>query len=141
MRLNTGEIGVVTAPNPANAQCPLVSVVRNALSVVRKQQQVTVRVHPNQVKSVQENLNRIMAPYPNIKFMDVVPDLRLATGDCILESEIGMVEASVESQLEIIRKALTKSFKRRGNSVDQQLDAIERSLVQSMRKKAKRSVG
>ncbi|MFO1058417.1 MAG: HrpE/YscL family type III secretion apparatus protein [Dongiaceae bacterium] len=85
-------------------------VVKNALSVVRSQKQVTVRVAPDQAAAVKEQLNDILKPYPSIGMVDIVADGRLSRGGCILESDIGSVDASVEIQLEAIRRAIAKSF-------------------------------
>jgi type III secretion protein L len=89
-------------------------VVKNALSVVRSQKQVTVRVAPDQAAAVKEQLNDILKPYPSIGMVDIVADGRLTRGGCILESDIGSVDASVEIQLEAIRRAIAKSFVEHG---------------------------
>jgi type III secretion protein L len=89
-------------------------IVKNALSVVRSQKQVTVRVAPDQAAAVKEQLNDILKPYPSIGIVDIVADGRLSRGGCILESDIGSVDASIEIQLEAIRRAIAKSFVEHG---------------------------
>jgi type III secretion protein L len=86
----------------------IVRVVRNALAVARNQSRVTVRVSSRQLESVQDRLNEIMRPYPAVQFIDVVTDPRLQPGGCILETEIGVVDASVDVQLRAIEKYLSK---------------------------------
>ena len=83
-------------------------VVHNALGVVRNQQQVTLRVSPEQLETVRGTLDKIMGDYPGISYIDVVGDARLEQGGCILESEMGIVDASLDVQLAAIRKALEK---------------------------------
>jgi len=39
-------------------------------------------------------------------FLDVVPDARLERGACLLESELGVVDASLETQLKALENAL-----------------------------------
>jgi type III secretion protein L len=63
------------------------------------------------VEIVKGKLNEIMSDLPEIRFIDVVPDNRLNDDDCILETEIGVVDARIDVQIEAIRKALMKSFK------------------------------
>ena len=41
-------------------------------------------------------------------YVDVVADPRLAPGACIVESEIGLVEASLERQLAALRQAFER---------------------------------
>lgn len=83
-------------------------VVRNALSVVRNQKQVTLRIAPEQVETVKGALNDLLAEYPGLGYLDIVADPRLAADACILESEIGLVEASVSGQIEAIEKAFAR---------------------------------
>jgi len=91
----------------------IMKVVKNALTIVRNEQRVTVRVSPSQTETVKEKLNEIMANFPGVSFIDVVADPRLTEGACILETDIGVVDARIEVQIEAIRKALLKSFKGR----------------------------
>lgn len=82
--------------------------VKNALSVVRHQKQMTLRVNSRQVEPIKARVNEILAAYPGIGYLDIVPDNRLANDACIIESEIGIVEASIEGQLEALRSAFVK---------------------------------
>jgi type III secretion protein L len=83
----------------------VLAVVQGALAVVRNQKQVTLRVAPSEVPTVKAALNELLAAYPGIGFLDIAADARLAAGACIVESDIGTVEASVQGQLEAMRKA------------------------------------
>lgn len=88
----------------------VVKVVRHALAVVRTQPQVTVRVSPRDVETVRSRLSEILSGYPGINYLEVAADARLATGGCVLETELGVVEASIDVQLDTIRNALLKSI-------------------------------
>lgn len=90
----------------------IVRVVRNALGVVRTQNRVTARVSPSDVDRVKNAVDEILSGYPGVAFLDVSGDSRLAPGGCILESEIGVVEASVDIQIEAIRKSLMRRVRR-----------------------------
>jgi type III secretion protein L len=83
-------------------------VVRNALAVVRNQKQMTLRLHPDEVDTVRERVNDLLAAYPGVGYLDILPDGRLERGSCILESEIGLVEASLEAQISALRNAFER---------------------------------
>ena len=85
-------------------------VVSNALGIMRNQKQVTLRVNAQDLPRVKDNLHKIMAAYPAMSFLDLVEDPRLSEGGCILESEMGVVDASLNKQLEAIESAMQKSF-------------------------------
>ena len=87
----------------------ITSVVQNALAVARTQSKVTVRVSPNDLESVQSQLDAITRPYPTITLIDVVADSRLEPGGCILETAIGIVDAGVETQLQAIERSLARA--------------------------------
>ncbi|MFJ1302003.1 HrpE/YscL family type III secretion apparatus protein [Pseudomonadota bacterium AL_CKDN230030165-1A_HGKHYDSX7] len=85
-------------------------VVRNALAVVRNQKQMTLRLHPDEVETVRGHINDLLAAYPGVGYLDILADGRLARGACILESEIGMVEASLENQIQALRTAFQRTL-------------------------------
>lgn len=85
----------------------VLAVVKGALAVVRHQKALTLRVAPGQLAAVQAAQNELLAAFPGVGYLEVVPDPRLAADACILESEIGVVEASIEGQLQALRRAFT----------------------------------
>ena len=82
--------------------------VKSALSVVRHQKQMTLRVNSRQLDTVKARVNEILAAYPGVGYLDIVADNRLESDACIVESEIGTVEASIDGQLEALRSAFMK---------------------------------
>ena len=82
--------------------------VRNVLAVVRNQKQMTLRLNPQQVETVKARVGELLSVYPGVGYLDIVPDARLKPDACILESEIGLVEASLEGQLQALRNAFQK---------------------------------
>ncbi len=82
--------------------------VRNVLAVVRNQKQITLRLNPREVDSVQSRVNDLLSRFPAIGYIEIVPDARLLAGSCVLESDIGLVEASMHDQLTAIENAFTK---------------------------------
>ena len=85
-------------------------VVRNALAVVRNQKQMTLRLNPAEVDTVREQINDLLAAYPGVGYLDILADGRPARGACILQSESGMVEASLEGQIQALRQAFQRTL-------------------------------
>ena len=81
-------------------------VVTNALQAVRNQKQVALRVCPAQTESVNKRLSEILSGHAEISYLEVIGDERLRPGDCILETDMGVIDASVETQLQALEKAL-----------------------------------
>lgn len=85
-------------------------VVRNALNVVRTQHQVTLRTSPAQEDDIRERVDEILKSYSGIRYLQVIADHRLQAGDCILETELGAVDANLELQLKALENALYARF-------------------------------
>ena len=84
----------------------VISLVKNALQHVRHEKSVTVRVPPTQFTAVQAKTAEILADYRGVGFLDVIADERLKTGDCIIESELGVIDASIDIQLKALEQRI-----------------------------------
>jgi type III secretion protein L len=81
-----------------------VGLVKKALTTMRDDRRVLVRTSPADEPFVREAL---LGPAAGgSAFLDVRADGRLERGQCVLESELGVVEASLESQLRNLSEAL-----------------------------------
>lgn len=89
----------------------VVQIVRKAMgAVVRNQRQITIKVNPEMVPVVKDRLAAILAEFPALAFADVVEDVHLDTTACVVETEAGVVEASVEGQIQAIERSIRKNF-------------------------------
>ena len=87
----------------------VVQIVRKTMkAVIRTQRQVTVKVAPEMVDSVKARVDALRAEYPTIETLDVVEDPRLKGPACILETEAGVADASVDTQLAAIERSLKR---------------------------------
>jgi type III secretion protein L len=86
----------------------VVVVVRSALAAVRNLKQVTLRVPIDRLEMVQASVNEILASYPGIGYLDLQGDARLQGDACIVETEIGIVEASIDGQVVALQGAFEK---------------------------------
>lgn len=90
----------------------IVRVVRTALVAVRSQQKVLIRVCPADEAAVRDALSAMIASAPGgVSFLDVSADPRMKPGDCILESELGVVDGGLETQLKALENALSSKIK------------------------------
>jgi type III secretion protein L len=56
----------------------------------------------------------LLEGYPGVGLLDVVGDMRVAADACVLESDIGVVEASTEGQLAALESAFHRALGARG---------------------------
>jgi type III secretion protein L len=87
-----------------------VGLVKKALALTRDDRRVIVRVSPDDEPAVRRELRGSLAEGAT-SFLDVKADGRLSRGDCVLESDLGVVEASLETQLKNLSAALKGRIK------------------------------
>jgi type III secretion protein L len=85
-------------------------VVRKALSALRAQTQVLIRVHPNQYGSIRQQLAQMAAALPGLPMLEVKPDGTIAEAACIVSSELGTIETSIQEQIEALEAAFTQAM-------------------------------
>ncbi len=88
------------------------AAVRSVLAIARDQKQVTLRLSPEQADTLRAQIHDMLAAYPSIGFIDVVPERQLTGDACVLESEMGVIEASIEIQLAAIQAAFDRTLGR-----------------------------
>lgn len=91
-----------------------VAAVRSVLAIARDQKQVTLRLSPEQADTLRAQIQEMVAAYPGIGFIDVVPEQRIEGDACVLESDMGVIESSIEIQLSAIQAAFDRTLGRAG---------------------------
>ena len=89
----------------------MVQVVQKAMqAVVRNQQQIALKVSPEMLPTVKERLNEILSKFPGVNYINLMEDSHLKGVSCVIETDAGNVEASLDNQLAAIEKTLRKCF-------------------------------
>lgn len=87
----------------------VVQIVRKTMAaVIRTQRRVTLKVAPAMAPTVRDRLSELRIDYPTVETIDVVEDERLSGPACVLETEAGVADASVETQLAAIERSLKR---------------------------------
>lgn len=85
----------------------IVRVVRQGLNAVRGEKRILIKVSLNEEVAVREDLKAfLLSADGSSGYIEVLGDPNLRSGDCILETPMGVVEASLSSQLKILNKSL-----------------------------------
>lgn len=87
----------------------VIEIVRKTMAaVIRTQKQVVLKVAPEMAEHVKSKITDLKIAYPTVETFDVVEDSRLKGAACVLETEAGVADASVETQLAAIEKSLKR---------------------------------
>ena len=86
-----------------------VSIIKGALEEVnRTENKITLKVKPQEVELVKDKLPEIFADNTFEAKIMVVPDNNISDGGVIIETSNGLIDATIETQVAIIEKALGK---------------------------------
>jgi flagellar assembly protein FliH len=82
------------------------SLVKRALKNARDYKDIQLHVHPSHYHFLLANKEELIAIFPKEIDFYIYPDDELAEDSCIIESDNGRIDASVDSQLEEIKQKL-----------------------------------
>lgn len=85
-------------------------IIRRVLVEARAQKSLRLRVSASQFEAAKEALAVVLQDLPEVEFIDVIKDPQAAAGTCILESEFGAVDASLDTQLMAVQRGLVSSM-------------------------------
>lgn len=88
----------------------IVRIVRTALQHVRNQQQIIIRIAPQDEKYVRNALSAMLTQRQGSGYLDIQANPRLQPNSCILESELGVIDASLDTQLKALKNAFTNKI-------------------------------
>lgn len=83
----------------------IVNIVAAALQNARQQEKLTVRVNPSNLSLVESEIENFTAA-GRTRFLDFVADPRVAVGGCLIESEVGTIDAQLATQFRILERVL-----------------------------------
>ena len=89
-------------------------VVHQGLNAVRGSKSILMRVSSQDERILRESLKNYLVGRDNpTGYINMVADPNLKVGDCLLETEQGVVEASLSSQIKILQRSLENHIKRK----------------------------
>lgn len=97
-------------------QKTIVDIVANAVQNARQQEKLTIRVNPQDLPIIEKETERISVG-SKIKFIDFAADPRVVSGGCLIESEVGTIDARLETQLRVLERALLSQSEGEENSL------------------------
>ncbi len=90
----------------------VIDALKGAFEKVIEGSKINIHLNPKDVELVTEFLTRdqeLAASHP----VDVIPDPSISQGGCLVETEFGLVDATVETRIEAVRQEISKILKER----------------------------
>lgn len=80
--------------------------VKKALDFIDNEQIFEIRLNPQDVEILNSVRSRLAGSEPKLEGVELVPDSSISRGGCIVESSVGRIDATFESQLRKIQENL-----------------------------------
>lgn len=87
-----------------------ISVIKKTLQSAVNEKRITLRVSHQQVNDVKVSIDNIVELHSEIDYIDVIPDDRLTNGGCIVETDVGIIDANIDTQLKVLEEQITKCY-------------------------------
>ena len=88
----------------------ILSVIKSALQASVRSDSYRVRINPADLETVTRQKPLFLASISGLKNLSIETDQAIAPGGCRVDSELGDVDATIESQLDAIRQALAEAI-------------------------------
>jgi type III secretion protein L len=90
----------------------IVSIVRESLHSVRHERHLVIQVNPQEADEVRQRLDRLHEVVGPGRQFQVVADASVTRGGCMVETELGVIDARLETQLKCLEDALTRAARK-----------------------------
>jgi type III secretion protein L len=101
-------VAIVERIAPALGEAPVVAALaEEALGAVQAEKYIRIRVPEAAAADTQAMLDRWRDEHPQVETVQVSVDPRLEPFTCVVESELGRIEAGLPAQLEAVRARLS----------------------------------
>jgi type III secretion protein L len=87
----------------------LLDIIHKAIQSLKYQKEIRIRIHPDDVAYLKDQKMQLYAMLGESKEIEVVEDPLVGKGGCIIDTEIGTIDARLETQLKVMERTLIKS--------------------------------
>lgn len=92
----------------------IADLVRKAVEEIHIQQKVKIRVNPADLENVRHIEEKLIEEVEAIKGVELVADRKVTRGGCVIETNIGTLDATVENRLMAIHRNLRGQLGKEG---------------------------
>jgi type III secretion protein L len=87
----------------------IVKIVREALKSARRDRSVLVEVNPEHESVLRSRTESLRSSLGSDQEIRIIPNPAVPPGGCVVQSEIGIIDAKLETQLKCMERALLRS--------------------------------
>jgi len=84
--------------------------ILNALALTAEKNNITLKINPEDFDCVEKLRPEFFSEFKDLKSIMITADPSISRGGCLLETPNGDIDASIETQLEMIHKCLQEAY-------------------------------
>lgn len=88
----------------------VIGLVRNVLREATQQREITVRIHPDDADHLRKQQRRLLDVLARANSIEVRDDAAVTRGGCIVVTELGTIDASLDRQLQALETVLQEEL-------------------------------
>lgn len=85
-------------------------LIRRVLAQANGDSPLRLRVSAEQFDAANDAVSSLLKEFPQVEWIDVAKDPNASRGTCVLESEFGVIDGSIDTQLAALRRGLLNAF-------------------------------
>jgi flagellar assembly protein FliH len=85
-------------------------IIENALQSSVRDDHYRIRINPDDLENVTQQKPLFLASISGLKNLNIEADPAISSGGCRVDSDLGDVDATIETQLETIRQVLSEAI-------------------------------
>jgi type III secretion protein L len=90
----------------------IVDIVREVLKSIRSERGLLIQVNPDHVETLRQSIHRLHDLLDNGCPIKILANPAISPGGCTVESEFGVIDAQLETQLKCLEEALLRAAKK-----------------------------
>jgi type III secretion protein L len=93
-----------------NDRALLEPLIRRVLAQSNSTTPMRLRVSAEQFDAANDAVASLLKEFPQVEWIDVAKDPNATRGTCVLETEFGVIDGSIDTQLAALRRGLLNAF-------------------------------
>lgn len=86
----------------------MLEIIHKAIESLKYQKEIRIRVNPEDLGFLKDNKMQLYTMLGESKEIEIVEDVLVGRGGCIIDTEIGTIDARLETQLRVIEKLFAR---------------------------------
>jgi type III secretion protein L len=86
----------------------MLEIIHKAIESLKYQKEIRIRVNPADLNYLKENKMQLYTMLGESKEIELVEDLLVGRGGCIIDTEIGTIDARLETQIRVIEQLFAR---------------------------------